>query len=62
MHDGSVALGKLLGFPEPRGLIPAGLFLLFEAYDRDIDVFGEAGLSEARIPPGSVESALRGDA
>lgn len=48
MHDGIVdrlhllPLGKLLAFPEPRGFNPAGLFLLFEAYDIDIDVFGEA--------------------
>lgn len=35
-------LGKLLGFPEPRGFSPAGLFLLFEASDINIDVFGEA--------------------
>lgn len=35
-------LGELLGFPDPGGFIPAGLSLLFEAYDIDIDGFGEA--------------------
>ncbi|RMC18842.1 hypothetical protein DUI87_04738 [Hirundo rustica rustica] len=59
VRDGSVdrphllPLGKLLGFPEPRRFIPAGLFLLFEAYDIDIDVFDkeQQGAAKSKEDP-----------